>query len=144
LAERAHRYALILEDAPLVRQMARPFGVRQALTSAEAESPRRTLLARQQALRSSLATRKIGVTGAIHTLLNAVFVAATEAQAEELRALPGVRSVVRMPEVRRTMNKALDLVNARAAWTALGGQGQAGAGVKIAIVDTGIDETHRA
>ena len=147
-AQRANRYALILEDAPLVRQMSRqmgqPAGVREALASAEASAPRHTLLARQQALRSTLATRKIGVTGAIHTLLNAVFVAATEVQAEELRALPGVKSVVRMPEVRRTMNKALDLVNARAAWTALGGQNQAGAGVKIAIVDTGIDETHPA
>ncbi|HEV8145535.1 MAG TPA: S8 family serine peptidase [Bryobacteraceae bacterium] len=124
--------------------MARPGGGREALASSEAAAPRRVLLSRQDALRSTLATRKIGVTGAIHTLLNAVFVAATEAQADELRALPGVKSVVRMPEVRRTMNKALDLVNARAAWTTLGGQDQAGAGVKIAIVDTGIDETHPA
>src|SRR5258706_1109193 len=149
IGQRANRYALILEDPPLARQMTAslrndPTAVRGMLASPRAQAPRSAILAKQQALRTTLATRRIDVTGSIHTLLNAVFVSATPEQAEELRALPGIAAVVRMPEVRRTLNKALDLVNARAAWSALGGQNQAGAGVKIAIVDTGIDETHPA
>ncbi|MGH9559301.1 MAG: S8 family serine peptidase, partial [Bryobacteraceae bacterium] len=44
----------------------------------------------------------------------------------------------------RTLNRAVQLVNASAAWNTLGGQGNAGAGMKIAIIDTGIDQTHPA
>ncbi len=36
----------------------------------------------------------------------------------------------------------LSLVNADEAWTAVGGEANAGAGVKVAIIDTGIDHTH--
>jgi subtilisin family serine protease len=35
-----------------------------------------------------------------------------------------------------------NLINAPAVWSALGGQSNAGAGVKIGIIDTGIDQTH--
>jgi hypothetical protein len=34
----------------------------------------------------------------------------------------------------------LPLVNAPAAWAALGGREQAGLGVKIAVIDTGVDQ----
>ena len=34
------------------------------------------------------------------------------------------------------------IINADPAWTAAGGRATAGAGVKIGIIDTGIDETH--
>ena len=36
----------------------------------------------------------------------------------------------------------LSLVNANEAWTAVGGEANAGAGVKVAIIDSGIDHTH--
>jgi minor extracellular serine protease Vpr len=36
----------------------------------------------------------------------------------------------------------LELVNANEAWTAVGGEANAGAGVKVAIIDSGIDQTH--
>ena len=36
----------------------------------------------------------------------------------------------------------LELVKANEAWTAVGGEANAGAGVKVAIIDTGIDTTH--
>ena len=45
---------------------------------------------------------------------------------------------------RLNLNRATQLVNAPAAWTALGGVQNAGAGIKIAIIDTGIDQTHPA
>ena len=35
-----------------------------------------------------------------------------------------------------------NLINAPAVWSALGGQSNAGAGIKIGIIDTGIDQTH--
>jgi len=40
------------------------------------------------------------------------------------------------------MNRSPTLIGASTLWTAVGGQGNAGAGVKIGIIDTGIDQTH--
>ena len=44
----------------------------------------------------------------------------------------------------RKLDRALDLVHASAAWSALGGQQNAGKGVRIAILDTGIDQDQPA
>ena len=40
------------------------------------------------------------------------------------------------------MDRSPTLIGAPTLWTAVGGQGNAGAGVKIGIIDTGIDQTH--
>jgi minor extracellular serine protease Vpr len=137
------RYALILEGDPLARQMLTGGPPdRIALHTSYAEIRRQQLLNNQQSLRFALALRQITVTGSVHTLLNAVFVAAPPNRVGELRALSGVTAVVPMPALHRKLNKALNLVNAAQAWTALGGASNAGAGIKIAILDTGIDQTH--
>jgi minor extracellular serine protease Vpr len=126
---RLEEYALILPDSPLARQ-----------TTAR---PRIEFAQRQ--LRAELARRKIRVSGSAETLLNAVFVRVPPTRAAELRALPGVTRVVRLPRIQRNLNEAVGLVNAPAAWSALsGGMTNAGAGVKIAIIDSGIDNTHPA
>jgi uncharacterized protein (TIGR03437 family) len=49
-----------------------------------------------------------------------------------------------MRRFRLGLNRAAALVNASAAWNVVGGVGTAGAGVKIAILDSGIDQTHAA
>ena len=36
----------------------------------------------------------------------------------------------------------LSLIHANEAWTAVGGAANAGAGVKVAVIDSGIDATH--
>ena len=125
---RLEEYALILQDPPLVRQAARA----------------RVQLAQQQLL-GELARRKIRVSGSAQTLLNAVFVRVRRERAADLRSLAGVKRVVRLPRLKRNLNDAVSLVNAPAAWSALsGGMANAGAGVKIAIIDSGIDNTHPA
>ena len=43
---------------------------------------------------------------------------------------------------KRHLNKALDLMDVPAAWTALGGSGSAGTGTRIAILDTGFVRRH--
>jgi uncharacterized protein (TIGR03437 family) len=138
MAQGQERYALILENAPLGKQIL----TRAAFASPSAEMQRRGLLQAQQALRSDLHARSIVTTGATNTLLNAVFVTATPEQIPELAALPGVTAVVPMHRLHPSLNKVLDLVYASPAWTAVGGPANAGAGVKIAVLDTGIDETH--
>ena len=78
------------------------------------------------------------------TLLNAVFVVAPADSVADLKSIPGVIGVVPIRTYHRKLNRATALVNAPAAWSALGGRRTAGAGVKIAILDTGIDQTHPA
>ncbi|HWQ53193.1 MAG TPA: S8 family serine peptidase [Bryobacteraceae bacterium] len=125
----AERYALLLEDAP----------------APAAETAARTrILAAQSTVRRELARRAVPVTGAVERILNAVFVEAPPDRVDELRALPGVRAVAPMRRRKLLLDRAAELVSAPAAWAALGGTGNAGAGVKIAIIDTGIEQTHPA
>ena len=49
-----------------------------------------------------------------------------------------------MPPLRLLLDKAIDLVNAPQAWNVVGGAQNAGAGVRIGIIDTGIDQNHPA
>lgn len=125
---RAERYALLLEDAP----------------AAVEASARPRIRAAQTTLRGALARKDIAVTGSVERILNAVFVDAPRDRVDELRALPGVRAVMPMRQRKLLLNRALDLANVPAAWAALGGTGRAGAGVRIAIVDSGIEHTHPA
>lgn len=134
------RYALLLEDPPLAASVRS----RQDLDSEAARQALHRLQARQQGLREELRRRNVEVTGAVQMVLNAVFVRTSEERLQELRSLPGVRRVAYMPPIRLHLNRALDLANARAAWNRVGGMSNAGAGVKIAVIDTGIDHEHPA
>lgn len=140
LAREADRYALILEDPPVISRI----GSREELESLRAREAAERLVAVQGSLRRELARRKIPVTGAAHLLVNAVFVRARPEQVEELRRLPGVRRTDYLPPIPRHLNRALDLSNVRAAWNRVGGPAGAGAGVKIGVIDSGIDHEHPA
>lgn len=134
------RYALVLEDEPASARG----GHGATAQSLDIRSYRLQLERKQQVLRDTLSTRKIHTTGAVSTVLNAVFVTASEDRLAELKALPGVKGVVRLGWRRLDMNQAAQLVNAPAAWSALGGFDSSGKGMRIAILDTGIDNTHPA
>lgn len=132
----SNRYALILQDEPA--------GTRHGAASLSVEAKRATIEAAQRTLRTELARRQIQVTGSAQSLLNAVFVLATPDQEATLASLPGVKAVVKLRMAHPNLNRAAPLVNAPAAWNALGGAANAGLGVKIGIIDTGIDQTHPA
>ena len=137
-----NRYALVLSDPPAASR----YLTRESLAAAEAQTYRQTLELRQQAVRQELQSRKIAVTGSVTTLMNAIFVVAPPDRVDELKALPGVAGVIRMRLGQPSLNAATQLVNAPAAWAlpAIGGQSNAGKGIKIGILDTGIDQTHPA
>ena len=61
----------------------------------------------------------------------------------DLRAIPGVSYIMREPEFHLSLDRAEQLINVPAAWNLIGGGlTNAGAGIKIGIIDTGIDQTH--
>src|SRR5712664_4238276 len=76
------------------------------------------------------------------TVLNGFGVQLNGATFDSLRAGPGVTSVEPSLTYAPTMNRSVGVINAPAAWTALGGVANAGAGIKIGVLDTGIDQTH--
>lgn len=59
-----------------------------------------------------------------------------------IRSLPEVLAVVPNRQYRAYLTKSNDLMNVPYAWQLVGGKAQAGAGIKIGIIDTGIDHTH--
>ncbi len=136
-ADRSDRYAVILQDEPVA-------AVATVKSKAALVDHSQRIAAAQSSLRSALKQKKVVVIDSVQTLANAVFVHADEAQAQALRQLPGVVRVERMRPVKRLINRAIDLVNGTTAWNTLGGPQNAGSGMKIAILDTGIDQTHPA
>lgn len=83
----------------------------------------------------------VAVDGGVETIGNALFVTADAAQAARLSQLPGVRRVRPMRTVKRMLDRAVAIHHVTEAWNQLG-DAKAGAGVKIAIIDTGVDNAH--
>ncbi|HSB18245.1 MAG TPA: S8 family serine peptidase [Bryobacteraceae bacterium] len=139
LAQRGFdEYALVLQDPPLAAQVPS----RKELRRAAADDGLRRIEAAQSQMREELGRRGIHVSGSARILVNAVFVRAPKEKLAELRALPGVSRLEYMPPLRPLLDRAAELINAPAAWNALGGTANAGAGIKIGILDTGIDQNH--
>lgn len=73
---------------------------------------------------------------------NGFAVKVTPTQAMRLMRLPGVAAVHAAEHLRPEMDSTLRLIHAAEAWRQAGGVEEAGLGVRIAIVDTGMDATH--
>jgi minor extracellular serine protease Vpr len=131
-------YAVILADAP-VAQKTRS---RIALRSPESVAEVARICGLQDNVVAELRRRKIVVLGSDQTLVNAIFVTTDRDTAAQLLSLPGVAHVVRTPRLHMELDRALNLQNVPAAWSAVGGAANAGAGIKIGIIDSGIDQNH--
>lgn len=130
-------YALILPDPA-------PIKARAQGGNAAVEQARTRVLTAQRAVEDELHTRGIRITGSAHTLINAVFVAASPATAAQLASIPGVMQVARLNRFHLNLDKAVKLINVPAAYNLIGGASNAGAGIKIGLIDTGITATHAA
>ncbi len=98
----------------------------------------------QEPVRAAIREQGVEVLGSVEHVLNAIFILATREQAARVGRLGGVQRVVRSPRFRPLLDHAAEIVRAPAAWQALGGIENAGAGLKIGIIDTGIDRDHPA
>ena len=128
------RYVLVLNDPAAAESHGR----------AAMEAARARNIAAHTAVKTELRARNIPVAGETHTLLNAIFVSAESARIEDLESIPGVKYVARVPRFHRNLDRAEQLINVPAAWNLLGGTSNAGAGIKIGIIDTGIQASHPA
>jgi minor extracellular serine protease Vpr len=79
------------------------------------------------------------------TLINAMAVTLTNQAAANVRQMPEVKSVTPVQRHHLLMDQAVNTHRINLAWQALpGGQSGAGAGIKIGILDCGVDNTHPA
>jgi minor extracellular serine protease Vpr len=133
-----NRYAVFLADEPLAKH----FATREEMQSAAGTAWRNRIEAAQSAVRNELTTRGIRITGSASTLLNAIFVAAPASRVSEISSIPGVIGVVKLGRSKMLLNRAIPIMDGPQAWSLVGGMTNAGAGMKIGILDTGIDQTH--
>jgi minor extracellular serine protease Vpr len=97
----------------------------------------------QGRLRRTLEAAPVRVLGGSQLLMNAIFFSGSADDAARVRGMPGVRAVVRDREYRMAaLDASTGIVNAPAAWTVVGGEGGAGAGRRIGVIDSGIDQSH--
>ncbi|MHC4352481.1 MAG: S8 family serine peptidase [Planctomycetota bacterium] len=75
-------------------------------------------------------------------LLNGLSLEMPRGVASRVRSLPEVLSIVPNRRYHRLLTRSNGLMNAAPAWQFTGGQEFAGHGIKIGIIDTGIDSTH--
>lgn len=132
-APRVERFALVLEDAPLAAGVAARKDL--ALSAQRAGTA-------QAGVRAAVTELGYRITGADPLLANVVFVQAPAEAASSLRQIEGVAFVEKLLPLKRHLDRALELSNVPSAWSAVNGSQNAGAGVKIAILDSGIDHRH--
>jgi hypothetical protein len=117
----------------------------QAATPSESGAPDN----RQRAHLDQLARKQDALMGQIRSLggrelgrmskaLNAVFVSVDAARIPEIKALPGVLSVRRLIDYRIDLSETVPYIGAAAVQAA----GFDGTGMRVAVLDSGIDYTH--
>ncbi|HKP11539.1 MAG TPA: S8 family serine peptidase, partial [Blastocatellia bacterium] len=143
------RAIIELESAPMVERQRGQVSVmrrgqRADFSSAEAMATESALRAEQEDFkaRARLIAPALRVRVELRALANAVSVEARGTDIAALSALPGVKRVELVREVHAMLDTSVPLINAPAMWERLGGVSNAGAGVRVAILDTGIDNTN--
>jgi minor extracellular serine protease Vpr len=143
------RAIIELEGAPMSERQRQQVSIMQRgqradFTSAEAVAIENELRGEQENFkaRARLIAPALHVRTELRALLNAISIEARGTEIAALAALPGVKRVELVREFHKLLDSSVPLINAPAMWERLGGPGHAGAGVKIAILDTGIDITN--
>jgi len=141
-------YIVELEGAPALKRAAEEFRQARGARAARAERGwgkyAAAVGAEQESRRWRLESRGARVLAGVQLAANALIVEIDEDQAGSLAAIPGVKRVRPAREFQMLMDTALPLHRIREAWDLIGGESRAGEGVKIAIIDSGVEVTHPA
>jgi minor extracellular serine protease Vpr len=100
--------------------------------------------AAQFPMRSRVAAYGGQVRDTLASAANALIVDMPEASLDDIAALPGVKRVMPVRRAHFAMDVAPSALEAETAWRNFGGSDKAGAGIKIGIIDSGINEKHAA
>ena len=135
------RYLVELNSEPVAVRVVRARAA-QGLHGAAARSLRAKVQAEQDTVQARIEALQSTVIDRVDTVSNALIV--DSADAAQLAAIPGVKKVHPVRLFPRLMDRAVVLNKVVDAWNQIGGSANAGAGIKVAIVDTGVDASHAA
>jgi len=138
------RYVVELTGESAAQYIARMFPPSQrraALAGDPGRQARARVRLEQTAVRARLERRGARIAGSVDTVANALFVRIPAARVARLAAVRGVRRVLPERSFQLTLDHALPLHNIPQAWS-LGGAYPQGQGIKIGMIDTGIQVTH--
>ncbi len=130
-------YVVELSGAPLggeVRTKGRD-GLRDRVAAIRSDQAR---------VRALIEQRNGKMLSSLDSLMNALIVKIGDADASALSALPGVKRVYPVYQYKMDLDHALPIHHVPEAWALIGGKDKAGAGVRIAILDTGVSPNHPA
>lgn len=134
-----HTYLLKLDSVPTARVFKRSRGDGLAFARRAARAQRSRIDDLQADVAADLPGRA-EVLYETHALMAGIGVQSTAGAAEAMKDIPGVTAVYPVAPKELDNSYAVDFQGAAAAWSSPGGE--AGEGMKIAIVDSGIDYTH--
>ena len=148
VADSPTAYTVILE-APSVGERLRALKSErkaglQARSATSVNLVRRAVVRRQDSVRAAIEALGVSVLGSASNVLNAIFVRATPEQRGAIADLPGVRSVVLGQRYQPMLKSVAKIVHASSAYVRPVGQQLFGEGLKIAIIDSGLDFEHEA
>ena len=95
----------------------------------------------QNRLAKYLQTRNIRITQRFHRVINAIRVNISKKKSKHLTKLPGVKQLERPRAYRLLTKKSVPAVGAKQAW-GMTRTGFDGEGIRVAVIDSGIDYTH--
>jgi minor extracellular serine protease Vpr len=135
-----HRYIVELSAEPAARFAARNFGERRtSLARPEVEKQRQTIRSQQDTVAAEI--RKLGgrIVERTDTAMNTLIVDLPEENAGKLSSIGGVKTLYKNRKHRAMMDQALIVHNIPQAFSMIGGAANAGKGIKIAVIDSGVD-----
>ncbi|MEP1446629.1 MAG: S8 family serine peptidase [Paraglaciecola sp.] len=150
LSNLENRYIVKLRSAPLSKKINNLYTLGSAtkqkkskisnLNSAAAKAYQSKLLNDQKQFMVKLSSQFASVTThrRFNTLLNGIEISASGEQIAHIKAMPEVAQVYPVKMRYVNLDASQNTIRLQAAWEAVGGQSEAGKGIKIAIVDTGI------
>ncbi len=121
-----------------------PKGPRPRAALAGVQLMRRSVAREQNPVIASIEALGATVLRSTQSVLSAVFVRATEEQAAAIAGLPGVRSIVGCQRYEPMLSTASDIVQVSPARIRPAGAELYGDGIKIGIIDAGLDFEHEA
>ncbi len=139
------RYVVDLSTEPAARFAARNFGERkEALARPEVQQHRAAIRAEQDTAATSIRALGGVVVSRTDTTSNTLIIDLPEEKAASLSSIPGVKSYHKVRLYRPALDQANIVHKLPQAYALVGGASNAGAGIKIAMIDTGIDITQPA
>ena len=109
------------------------------LTGAQKDAIRQQLRSQQDALHGRLASAGAKIIGQMQDAYNGIQVSVAQKNLAQLASLPNVVGIHAVPSFKPANIHGVPLVGAPTAWQ---NTGATGAGIKVGIIDTGVDYTH--